>query len=54
MAGGQELAELSHELRGVDPAKVVEAHTVEHGGIEAPVLSEDEIVVAGREPKEDL
>src|ERR671918_2956972 len=27
MAGGQELAELSHELRAVDPGKVVEAHT---------------------------
>ncbi len=37
MAGGQELAELSHELRGVDPGKVVEGHEVEHGEIEAPV-----------------
>jgi simple sugar transport system ATP-binding protein len=38
MAGGQELTELSHELRGVDPGKVVEAHEVEHGAIDAPVL----------------
>jgi simple sugar transport system ATP-binding protein len=54
MAGGQELAELSHELRGIDPGKVVEPHTVEHGGIEAPELSEDEIVVAGPDSKEDV
>ncbi len=38
MAGGQELAELSHELRGADPGKVVPAHTVEHGGVEAPAI----------------
>ncbi len=54
MAGGQELAELSHELRGVDPAKVVPAHTVEHGGIEAPTLSEDEVMGATPDRKEDL
>jgi simple sugar transport system ATP-binding protein len=54
MAGGQELEELSHELRGVDPGKVVTPHAVEHGGIEAPVLSEDEIVVATPESKGDL
>ena len=33
MAGGQELDELSHELRGVDPGKVVEPHTVEPGAV---------------------
>ncbi|GMA21635.1 ATP-binding cassette domain-containing protein [Arsenicicoccus piscis] len=38
MAGGQELEELSHELRSADPGKVVDAHTVEHGEIEAPTL----------------
>jgi simple sugar transport system ATP-binding protein len=54
MAGGQELEELSHELRGVDPGKVVTPQAVEHGGIEAPVLSEDEIVVATPESKGDL
>ena len=37
MAGGQELAELSHELRGADPEKVVAPHEVEHGSI-APEL----------------
>jgi simple sugar transport system ATP-binding protein len=42
MAGGQELAELSHELRGIDPGKVVEPHEVEHGALD-PELSEDEI-----------
>ena len=36
MAGGQELAELSHELRGVDAGKTVEGHEVEHGSIAAP------------------
>jgi len=53
MAGGQELAELSHELRTADPSKVVEPHTVEHGGVPAPELSQDEIVVAGTDAKED-
>ena len=36
MAGGQELEELSHELRGADPGKVVQGHTVAHGDIDAP------------------
>jgi simple sugar transport system ATP-binding protein len=36
MAGGQELAELSHELRGVQPDKVVTPHTVTHGAVQAP------------------
>ncbi|WP_226346837.1 ATP-binding cassette domain-containing protein [Agilicoccus flavus] len=35
MAGGKELADLSHELRAADPGKVVEPHTVT-GGIDAP------------------
>jgi simple sugar transport system ATP-binding protein len=47
MAGGQELAELSHELRGADPGKVVTPHSVEHGGIDAPELAAEE--VAGME-----
>ncbi|MGA8046324.1 MAG: ATP-binding cassette domain-containing protein [Dermatophilaceae bacterium] len=37
MAGGQELAELSHELRGADPGKTVEGHKVQHGSVAAPV-----------------
>src|SRR3954471_22394433 len=41
MAGGQELAELSHELRTVDPGKVVPPHAVEHGGVAAPDLQGD-------------
>jgi len=36
MAGGQELDELSHELHGLDPGKVVAPHTVAHGGVAAP------------------
>jgi simple sugar transport system ATP-binding protein len=36
MAGGQELAELSHELRTADPGKVTTPHTIHHGGIPAP------------------
>jgi simple sugar transport system ATP-binding protein len=36
MAGGDELTELSHELRGTDPARVVSPRTVEHGGVRAP------------------
>ena len=36
MAGGDELAELSHELRGTDPARVVSPRTVGHGGVRAP------------------
>jgi simple sugar transport system ATP-binding protein len=38
MAGGQELTELSHELRGADPGKVAAPQEVEHGAIAAPVL----------------
>lgn len=36
MAGGQELAELSHELGDLDPGKVVEAQTLEHGEVDPP------------------
>lgn len=42
MAGGQELAELSHELRGADPGKVVEGHEVHHGEVEAPTTPLDD------------
>jgi simple sugar transport system ATP-binding protein len=38
MAGGQELDELSHELRGIDPSKVATPHEVEHGAIAAPEI----------------
>ena len=37
---GQELAELSHELRSADPGKVVEPHSVEHGAVAAPDLGD--------------
>jgi simple sugar transport system ATP-binding protein len=43
MAGGQELAELSHELRSADPGRVVAPHTVEPGGIAAPELDAGEL-----------
>jgi simple sugar transport system ATP-binding protein len=46
MAGGDELAELSHELRSVDPGKVVKPHEVEHGGVVAPELGKSEIGAA--------
>jgi simple sugar transport system ATP-binding protein len=38
MAGGQELAELSHELRGAEPGKVAAPASVEPGHIDAPDL----------------
>ena len=38
MAGGQELDELSHELEGAQPGKVVDPSTVKHGGIDAPTV----------------
>jgi simple sugar transport system ATP-binding protein len=41
MAGGQELAELSHELRAVDPGKVVTPRSVEHGAVAAPSIQDD-------------
>jgi simple sugar transport system ATP-binding protein len=33
MAGGEELAELSHELRGADPGKVVPPASVTPGSV---------------------
>lgn len=43
MAGGQELAELSHELSQADPGKVVEAGgDVKHGSVQSPSLGEAE------------
>ncbi|GIF45840.1 monosaccharide ABC transporter ATP-binding protein (CUT2 family) [Asanoa ferruginea] len=39
MAGGDELTELSHELRGADPGKVVEPASVAPGSVEAPVAA---------------
>lgn len=38
MAGGQELAELSHELGGADPEKVTKPHEVRHGAVAGPEL----------------
>ena len=49
MAGGDELTELSHELRGIDPSKVVAPHEVEHGALEAPELSSAEVADLQRE-----
>lgn len=37
MAGGQELEQLSHELRGADPGKVVAPHEVAPGEVESPL-----------------
>ncbi|MGC5020741.1 ATP-binding cassette domain-containing protein [Micromonospora sp. DT47] len=54
MAGGQELAELSHELRGVDPGKVIEPGEVEHGHVGAPALSPEELKGVEREEEEEL
>jgi simple sugar transport system ATP-binding protein len=42
MAGGDELTELSHELQGIDPGKVVAPHEVQHGALD-PGLSTDEV-----------
>jgi simple sugar transport system ATP-binding protein len=53
MAGGQELDELSHELRGADPARVVAPHEVDHGALEAPELSRDELAEIQEEFAED-
>jgi simple sugar transport system ATP-binding protein len=43
MAGGDELAELSHELRGIDAGRVVRPHAVEHGGVAAPNMGSGEM-----------
>jgi simple sugar transport system ATP-binding protein len=42
MAGGQELAELSHELQGIDASQVAVPHQVEHGHVPAPSLADGE------------
>ena len=39
MAGGQELEELSHELRGADPGRVAAPHSVDHGAVEPPTTT---------------
>ncbi|MBM0235972.1 sugar ABC transporter ATP-binding protein [Micromonospora sp. ATA32] len=54
MAGGQELAELSHELRGIDPGKVIEPGKVEHGQLGALALSPEELKAVEREEEEEL
>ena len=43
MAGGQELDELSHELRTADPGKSAAPQSVRHGQVEAPDLDEGEV-----------
>ncbi len=52
MAGGQELAELSHELRGADPGKVVDPGD-EVGHIDAPELDRAELKALAAEEAED-
>jgi simple sugar transport system ATP-binding protein len=41
MAGGDELVELSHELRGVDPGKVAAPHEVHHGELDPGLTGEE-------------
>ena len=53
MAGGQELDELSHELSGVDPGKVVPPAEVDHGAIAAPVIDPEELAEIAEEEQED-
>ena len=53
MAGGQELDELSHELSGVDPGKVVQPAEVDHGAIAAPVIDPEELAEIAEEEQED-
>ena len=43
MAGGQELEELSHELGGIDPGKVVDVEQGERVHVTTPVLDAEEI-----------
>ncbi len=52
MAGGQELDELSHELQGVDPGKVVPPHEVDHGAVAAPAIDPDELSEIADETQE--
>jgi len=51
MAGGDELEELSHELSGIDPGKVVQGHQVDHGEIGAPDLGVGSFDGLAREPR---
>ncbi|TWP38283.1 ATP-binding cassette domain-containing protein [Leekyejoonella antrihumi] len=51
MSGGQELADLSHELESMDPAKVV-APTQGKAHVAAPELSRDELAEVVAEEKE--
>jgi simple sugar transport system ATP-binding protein len=51
MAGGHELQELSHELRGIDPSKVV-APAVRGGHVAAPTLTPDELEAVEEESEE--
>jgi simple sugar transport system ATP-binding protein len=44
MAGGQELQELSHELREAEPGKIAAPAAVQHGDVEAPDLGPGERV----------
>jgi simple sugar transport system ATP-binding protein len=53
MAGGQELDELSHELQGVDPGKVVAPHEVDHGAIDAPEIDPEVLSEIAVEEQED-
>ena len=53
MAGGQELEELSHELRGTDPGKTVDPDAVDDAGaVEAPELDRAELAALAEEADE--
>ncbi len=54
MAGGEELTELSHELRGAQPGRVVLPHTVEHGKVPPPNLAADELATSGEQGSADV
>jgi simple sugar transport system ATP-binding protein len=53
MAGGQELDELSHELSGIDPGRVVPPSEVDHGEIAAPEIDPEELTEIAEEEQED-
>jgi simple sugar transport system ATP-binding protein len=52
MAGGQELAELSHELRSADPGRVARPHEVHHGELD-PGLTREEVAEVQHEFADD-
>ncbi len=54
MAGGQELAELSHELKGTDPGKVVDVSAADGPvDVAAPELDQGELAALAEEEADD-